>query len=142
MARPAGADRGYAYVLVIKGDEQRKTLAEYASECEVVASTARSRGSVAIGTRKAAFEYQVEIDPTGKRAPVETLSINGKALDVSKGRVVLIDLSGPNVNWKQVRVGLPVSPAYPKETAQVESQAKELLGHLRRGSAEAREFLK
>jgi hypothetical protein len=142
MARSPGAGRACAYVLVIKGDEQRKVLAEYASRSEVVGSTAHSRGFVAIGNRRAAFEYRVEIDPTGKRAPVEALSINGKALDVGKGRVVLIDLSAADVSWKQVWVGLPGFPAYPEGTAQVESQAEELLGRLRRDSAEVRGFLK
>ena len=141
-ARPPGAGRGYAYALVIKGDEQRKALAEYAGRSEVVGATARSSGFVAIGNRRATFEYRVEVDPMGVRGPVETLSINGQPLEVGKGRVVLIDLSAPDVSWKQVGVGLPASPAYPEGAAQVESQAKGLLGQLRRDSAEAREFLK
>src|SRR5262245_17148269 len=131
MARLPGAGRGYTYVLVIKGDEQRQTLAEYGSESEVAMSAARSRGFLAIGKRRATFEYQVEIDPAGKRAPVETLSINGKHVDVGKGRVVLIDLSAPDVSWKQVGIALPASPAYPTDVAQVEAQAKQLLRHVR-----------
>lgn len=142
MVQPPGKDRGYAYILVIKGDEQRKSLARYESKGEVSGSVATSRGFLEIANKRVAFEYQVEVDRTGKQTRREVLSINGKTIDIGTGRVVLVDLSSDKVSWKQMRIELPKPPTWPTGTGQVESQAKELLGHLRDGGQEFRDFLK
>jgi hypothetical protein len=142
MVQVPGKDRFYAYVLVIKGDEQRKVLAHYDSKGGVSGSAAISQGFVEIANKKVAFQYTVKVDPTGKQPPQGVLSINSKALEIGKGRVVLIDLSAENVNWKQLPIDLPKSPTSPTETAQVESQSKKVLEDLRRGNKNVRDFLK
>ena len=148
MVRPVGKARAYAYVLVIKGDEQRKTLAEFQSQSSAEGATASraalamSRGSVEIGNRKIVFEYHVQVDPAGRQAPVETLAIDRNPVDLSMGRVILVDLSPDGGKLKQVRVDLPESPSWPTTTDQVEAQATNSLKYLRRRSEAVREFLK
>jgi hypothetical protein len=148
MVRPPGKARAYAYILVIKGDKQRKTLARYDGQSSASGTsasrgaTATSRGSVEIGNRKVAFAYHLRVDPAGRLPPVESLCIDGNPVDLEKGRVVLVDLSPDGGKLKQVRVGLPESPSWPTEADQVESQAKNLLKNLRRRSEAVREFLK
>jgi hypothetical protein len=141
MVRLPGEARRYAYVLLIKGDPRRKVFADYGSRSELTGSGAGSRGFVEIAGKKVAFAYKVEVDPAGKQAARETLWINGRALDVGKGRVVLVDLSADGVRWQQVGAGVPRSPSWPTETAGVESQVKALVGYLRRGDREVRRFL-
>jgi len=140
MVKVPGKDRVYAYVLVIKGDPMRTALARYDSKGGVSESTLNSHGFVEIANRKVAFRYTAEV--TGNQPVQEVLSINDKALEISQGRVVLIDLSSENVNWKQLQIELPTSPGITTLTAQVESQSKKVLEHLRRESKDVREFLR
>jgi hypothetical protein len=142
MVKTPSKDRNYAYLFVIKGDEQRKATTQYDSNCGISGKKADSRGSVEIAAKKIAFEYRAELDPMESKPLRETLSINGKALDLGRGRVVLFDVSGDQLIMKQIRIALPSSSTFAAETAQVESQAKKLLELLRRGDKEARDFLK
>jgi hypothetical protein len=142
MVQAPGKDRSYAYVLIIKGDEQRRGLAEYDTRSELAGTSGESRGFVEIAGKRAAFSYKVKVDPAGKQSPQERLSINGKALDLGKGRVVVVDLSPAGVSWKQVALDLPESPTWPTRSAQIESQAKKLLALWRRRGKEARSSLK
>jgi hypothetical protein len=70
------------------------------------------------------------------------LTVNGKSLDLNSGRVVLVDLSGKEVRWKQAVVPLPVSTSQPVEVKEIESAARKTLDHVRRESAIVRDFLK
>jgi hypothetical protein len=142
MVRPPEKDRRYAYVLVIKGDEQRKFLARYDGTNGVSGPVANSRGFLEIAGKKVAFEYSIAVDPAGKQTPKEALSIDGKTVDLAEGRVVLVDLWAKGERWQQVRIGLSESPSLPTTTGQVESQAREMLDHLRRRSENVRRFLK
>jgi hypothetical protein len=135
MVQVPGEDPRYAYVLVIKGDPGRQFLAHYDGKSDVSGSVAGSRGFVEIANKRVAFEYKVEVDPTGKQAPREVLSINGKDLAIGKGRVVFVDLSADQVSWKQSQVQLPKAPPWPALVDQVESQAQDLLEHLRRAES-------
>lgn len=142
MVQFPGKNRQYAYVLVIKGDEQRKTLAHYDGINGVAGPTAKSWGFLEIAPQKVVFEYQAAIDPKGKQEPHANLRINGKVINLDQGRVVLVDLAAKKETWKQIRSNLPKSPAWPKETRDIESQAREMLDHLKRESNEVRQFLK
>jgi hypothetical protein len=135
-------ERRFAYVLIVKGDEKRKELAQQESNCEVNGSTAVSKGMIEIANKKATFEYTVKIDPAGKLPPVETFTLNGKAIDVAKGRVLLVDLSAERVSWQQQAIQLPSPALWHSETKFVEAQAKQLVEQFRRDSKEVREFLK
>jgi hypothetical protein len=103
--------------------------------------SAKSSGSLEIGDRKIVFEYQFRADPARKAAPIETLTLDGKPVDLDQGRVVLVDLSPNGGTCKQVRVDLPESPTHPREIEQIESQAKAMLKHLRQQSKTVREFV-
>jgi len=142
MFQAPGKERAYAYVLLLKGDEPRKALASYQGNSSVIGRVGHSRGFVDIAGSKVTFEYTVQIAPAVKQAPQETLSVNGKVLDLGDGRVVLVDLSEKGPKWKQVRIDLPATPSSPTSTDQVEGQAKAVLDHLRRESKDVRAFLK
>lgn len=142
MVRSPGQEMGYAYVLIVKGDEKRKVLAGFESKSQVLGSIASSGGFIEIANRKASVDYRAQFDPAVKNALREELFINGKTLDLSKGRVVLVDLSTDNVTFTQTVVELPKSPTWPTQTPQVEVQAKMMLEHLRREDKQVRSFLK
>ena len=142
MVKAPGKDRAYSYLLIVKGDEQRKSPANFSNRCRISRPVAESGGSLEIATRKVAFVYKAELDRTEPPTLKETFSVNGKTLDVSRGRVVLIDLTGDGVSMKQTVASLPASQTFPEKTEEVESQAKKLLDQLRRENKDVREFLK
>lgn len=132
MVRPPGRKRQFAYVLVIKGDELRRSLAGYSSNSSSTGSAGNSSGFVEIMGKKATFRYVALADRPETGALRESLTLNGQTLDLAKGRVVLVDLSGEAPCFRQVSIDLPESTAWPAEPAEVETQAKELLDRLRR----------
>lgn len=137
MRQASGGRAEHAYVLLIRGDESRSQLAHCDSRCTARTSSAVSGGSVRIGGRKVVFDYGWKVAETGMR---ESLFVNGKALDPVKGRVVLIDLSIDDTPVRQVGADLPkMAPA--DGTAVVETQARQLLDHLRRTDDAVRRFL-
>jgi hypothetical protein len=142
MVQAPGKDRLIAYTLIIKGDEARKTLAGYDGQCSVVGPIARSEGFVEINGKKVTVDYQMTIDPKGKRAAKEKLMIDGKALDLDAGRVILVDLSGKVATWKQTSVALPANPPVVFETRALEALSRANLEQMRKQNAAVLEFLK
>jgi hypothetical protein len=142
MIQPPKGNREYAYLLIIKGDEKRNTLANFESQSKVDGILAQSSGSVLILGNQIKVDYQARMDPKGKQALQENLSLNGKSLDLRKGRVFLVDLSGKEARWNQVQGPLPANPDYPQEIKKIEETAKKSLNSLRKENAKVREFLK
>lgn len=140
MVQEPGKKPGHGYVMIIKGDNQRNHFPRVERACEAGGSAAVSKGSLEIADQKVDFAYRIVLDLKGK--PRETFSINGKPLDLAQGRVVLVDLSGLAVNWKQVGVDLAPSPICPTRTEQVEAQARRLLRHLAERKKEVIDFSK
>lgn len=140
MAKAPEGKRTFAYFLLIKGDERRRTFATYSSRSAVAAALGTSAGSVEIAGKRVDVAYQMVIDPTGKQAPQETLTINGQALDLRSGRVVLVDLSGDKVRHEQIDATLPGDPPELRETKDVESLSKRLLDRLSKENKSVREL--
>jgi hypothetical protein len=136
MARQPGKAPEYGYVLLIKGDADRKNLPSFGVTSTSDGRVASGGGNVEINGHRAEIAYSLNL------AKVETMTINGKAFDLSKGRVFLIDLNEKEAKVQQVQVVLPSAPALPTRAEDVDRLAKGHIKQLRKDSVAVREFLK
>ena len=68
---------------------------------------ASSKQLVAVAGSKLTIAYAIEIDRRTRMVLRETLSLNGKPLDLTRGRVLLVDLRASPPKWQQKNLTLP-----------------------------------
>jgi hypothetical protein len=127
LARGPGTPLRYGYILLLKGDPQRRTLAGHNLTSSSDGQRATGGGYVEINGSRAEVAYRVEVGPDLR----ESLVINGKAFDLGKGRVFLVDHSFSPARVRQIRAKLPSEPTAPKTTADVDRLARELISRAR-----------
>lgn len=137
---PGGATQ-YAFLIVIKGEEGRKTLAPYSSTSTSDGSKGRSAGYVDIAGKRVAFEYELAFDPANAVRVTEKLTLDGKAIDLSKGRVLLVDPTGKELECSQLQADLP-DPKSPTTPDELDAAADKQLDLLKKEHAAIRTFLK
>jgi hypothetical protein len=141
MVKHSSGPREYAYLLLIKGDPKRLHLARYDGQCRIDGALATSSGFVEIQGVRADLDYVTQSDDQGRKT-AEMLRLNGKSFDLTKGRVLLVDLSGKTARLQQVPVGLPKCPAVPTTTGEIDALAKEQIRFLKKQSAPVRDFVR
>ncbi len=114
---------GRGYVLVMKGDPDRKSLATWGGSAHSNGKTATSEGYVTIGLRA---DLRYSVTPAS-----ETIDLVGRNYNLNKGRVFLIDLGAKEVTVQQVEIEL-AAPSNPTTTEQVEAIAKDHLKRLKK----------
>src|SRR5262249_25129497 len=141
LIRLPGGPRTFAYVLLVKGDEDRRTLPVAESNSSVSGAVASARGMIEGAGRRLELEYRAQLAAGGAKLAEQAPRFNGKPIDLRAGRVFLVDCTGKEIAWKQVAVTLPRDPEAPRATAAIAAQARELLGSLKKESSAVRQFL-
>ena len=136
--RLARGKRAPAYVLLLDhrlGGEGKSEFDDTASADE---TQAEARQTITIDDHTIKLVYRVELD--ARKAAKETLTLNGKAIDLTRGRVLLVDLRASPPRWEQRKVDLPaeVDAATAKKAAS--ALAAKLLAHLRGKDRRVKEF--
>jgi hypothetical protein len=142
MAKGPDTELASKYVLLVKGDPERRNPPDYDCTSYLNGNVARGGGHVEINGNRASVAYNLEVNQAGGRGEQERLTINGKAFDLGRGRVFLVDLSGTSVDVRQVKAELTKGAAAPRTTEDVEWLARGHLRQLRKVSAAVREFSK
>jgi hypothetical protein len=127
LARGPATPLRYGYVLLLQGDPRRRTLAGHNLTSSSDGRRATGGGYVEINGSRAEVAYRVEVGPELR----ESLAINGKAFDLSSGRVFLVDHSVSPPRVRQFRAELPKEPTTPRTTADVDRLARELISRAR-----------
>lgn len=85
--------------------------------------------------------YAAEVSADGTKLTRESLSVNGKAADLSKGRVLLIDLTAEPMHWEAKKVTLPAEVGPAKDAKAAEDVARSVLAEIIKQDAAARAFV-
>lgn len=85
---------------------------------------------------------EIEIDSTNNVVKREELTFDGKKIDLSRGRLFLVDLTGGTTTWEQVQVTLPGKPPDPTETKNALELSKRVLSEVPSNSTAVRDFLR
>jgi hypothetical protein len=139
LIQPPGSAKTYAYLLLIKGVEPKGT--NYGGGCKNDVNAATSWFELEANGVKLRVEYKMEIDAQNKKPVSESLTVNGKSIELPKGRVLLVSFAGKDITWQQDAVELPQSPTAPRTTQDVEALAKDHVKRLRQESEAVRAFL-
>jgi len=91
----------------------------------------------ATGRRKTSIA-QVRLIPEG----AGKVTVNGKSVDLSKGRLLLVTHADSDFTWQQESAELPKSVTAPRTVKEAEALAKENVKKLQQGNDAVREFLK
>jgi hypothetical protein len=140
LIQPPGSPRAYAYLVLVKGVEGK--VKGGSCGCTNDGRAARSELQFEADGARLQVVHKLEVDPKNKKVVSESLTANGKALDLSKGRVLLVSPAGKDFTWQQEAAELPKAPAAPRTTEEVEALAKEHVRRLRHGSEAVRAFLR
>jgi len=143
MAKKPGGDRELTYVVLFKHRANAKSKLVTPGDV----STEKGRvvtmtGGIEIDTKKIGLTLTIEIDRATKTMKSEGLVFAGKAIDLKKGRVFLVDLTIDEPKWQQVECKLPRKLAEPGVNVDVRELALRVSAELSKGSDAVREFLK
>jgi hypothetical protein len=142
MKKP-DSEREFIYLILAK-HQATKSGGSSGGGFKTGDNTVHSKGTVDIklGDKKLAIGHELEFDTTANVVKMETLTINGKPVDFKEGRLILMDCTGSEITWKQVKVKLPGKLPDPDKREGVRETAKRVKAELSAESKEVREFLK
>jgi hypothetical protein len=136
---PRGA-RKFTYLVFSRITRNRLQMPAVHCDLRVNGSEATDRSTLEAGGKKLALVYNVRND-RGAIAS-EELTVNGKKVDLQKGRIFLADFSKEELTWSQVNGGLPERLDGPGKPDSWNSTAIEILERLRKDNAAVQNFLK
>ena len=136
--RMARGKRIPAYVLILDhrlGGEGKSRFDDSASAED---DKAEAKQTITIDGHTLALVYRVALE--ARKPAVESLTLEGKVIDLSRGRVFLVDMKSSPPRWEQRKVELPaeVDAATSKKAAS--ALAAKLLAHLRDKDRRVKEF--
>jgi hypothetical protein len=138
--RAGKAKRQLSYFAVIKhrlnAGSKQNTKEEATAENE----EGESKQSLSINGKSLQIDYKVKLDAAGKVSR-ETLVVNGKSVDVAKGRVFLVDLTKAPPTWEQRKLNLPAEVASATTKKSAEELAKKVLGSLTKQDVKVKSFV-
>lgn len=146
MTKKPGDDRELAYVVLFKHRANAKseivTLANASAKQSSKALVATITDGIEIDDKKIELALTIDIDCTTKTVKSERLVFAGKAIDLKKGRIFLVDFTTDKPKWQQVEAKLPAKLPEPRDKTDVREVVTRVLAELPKGSIAIREFLK
>ncbi|MGL4463124.1 MAG: hypothetical protein ACRDD1_08245 [Planctomycetia bacterium] len=129
----------YAYVLVVRLKNPEGGFPETTSNSGLKESTAFAYARLVFGEESAKeyLEFDYRATASGGRIE-EHFSIDGEAIDLTKGRVFVIDYSGDKKVQRQLDVVLPD----PVEDEKIGERCKKIVDRLKSHKHESLELLK
>lgn len=130
-----------AFVIVFRHNLLGEGKSEFDDSCSADEAKAEARQAITVNGKAIRIEYKATLDPRSKRLARETLTVNGETVDLTRGRVLLVDLEATAVTTRQRKIDLPtdVDAATGRKAAAILSG--KLLAHLRGKDNEVRKFL-
>jgi hypothetical protein len=135
VSRRGPSSRELAYVMLLK--LPRTIPHALAPEASAQADIRRARSFLSVTFDRVSFRVTYEIDAQTKS---EVVTVCGKDVDLSKGRVFLVDLSGPAATVEQLGVPLPAVSCNLEDDAAQQRDAKAIVTHVRATNERARAF--
>ncbi len=139
--RAGKGKRQFSYFVVFK--HRLSAERDIKSEEEVMLDDAEgeSKQTVRCDGKTLQMDCKIKLDPGTKKVSRETLTINGKSVDVAKGRVFLVDLTATPPTWEQRGLTLPVEVVEATSKKAAEGLVKKVLASLAKQDRTTRVFI-
>jgi hypothetical protein len=138
--RAGKGKRQLSYFVVVKhrlgGDGKQATNEEATAEN----SEGESKQTLTIDGKSLQIDYKVKLDGD-RKVSRETIVVNGKTVDVAKGRVFLVDLTKSPPTWKQHKLNLPAEVASATTRKAAEELTRKVLASLTKQNPEVKSFV-
>ena len=147
MAKAPGHDRELSYLVIFQ---------HHATARSKVTSEGKIRHKVEAGRHQITVSDGIHVDGTGidivlemaldltkKTLSSEEMTFAGQKVDLAKGRLFLVDLTGESVSWKQLPVVLPTKPSDPSlQSVNIRNFTQGMVTQMVTDSKEVGEFLR
>ena len=107
LVQAGKAKRQVSYFVLFKHRLNAATPLESSEETAVEGDAGTSKQSLTTDGKSLQIDYQVQLDSATKKVSRESLTVNAKAVELGRGRVLLVDLTASPVRWEQRKVDLP-----------------------------------
>ena len=135
------ARRQVSYFVVFKHRLSAGTPLESSEETAVEGDAGTSKQSLTSDGKALQIDYQVQLDAASKKVSRESLTVNSKAVDLSRGRLLLADLTTSPVRWEQRKVDLPADPGEATSPGAAEELVRKALAEAAKKDRKVKEFL-
>jgi hypothetical protein len=130
--------RQFTYFLVVKHDLGKAEKTDFTEEANADDTDGDSKQILSLDGRSVEVVYKVRVE-SGKKVR-ETLTVNRKPIDLSKGRVLLVDLTAATPRWEQRKSDLPEGAEAANKKA-AEELAKKVLAGLAKQDRQSKDFI-
>lgn len=145
MTQKPGGDRELAYVVLFKHrvmDKSRVVTSGRVNDSGGKVRVVTMTDGIEIEDQKFDLTLTLEIGAEKTTVTSEKLAVAGKALDLQKGRVFLVDFTMKEMKWHQVNAKLPENLPDPSEIEDVRTVVKRVQTELANDSDAISKFLK
>ena len=104
--------------------------------------TAETKDAIELDGKRIEAAYRIELNETLTAVANESLAIGEKSVDMTAGRVFLIDLTAETPTYQQKNVELPAIPSQLESTEDVERLAEAIRKSLESQDPEIKAFLR
>jgi hypothetical protein len=112
------------------------------SHSQASGNTGKTANAIALGGQRIEAEYRIELNETHTAVATETLTVGGERMDLSAGRVFLIDLTAETPVYRQKKVELPPITTNLDRAADLRAFAEAIRASLDAGDEEVKGFLR
>lgn len=126
------------YLVLFKHRLGSETPLEWSEETSAESDSASSKQVLAIDGKSLVIEYQLRLEP--KKSPRRTLTLNKKPVELSKGRVLLVDLTVNPPRWEQRRADLPGDVGETMSKKAAEELVRKVLASVTAKDSKVKEF--
>jgi hypothetical protein len=132
----------FSYFLVLKHRYGSCSKVDASEKADTTEKKATTKQLLTIDGNKLTIGYQIDFDLAAKRAVRESITINGKAVNVAKGRVLLVDMTANPPKWQQKNLELPaVGPTAVTEEKAAEALTRKVFEALGKKDKDVRAFI-
>lgn len=128
-----------AYLVLFKHRLGPETPLERSEETSADGDAASSKQALVLDGVRLVIEYQLHLDAKGP--PRRTITLNRKAIEPTKGRVLLVDLTVNPPRWEQRRGNLPLDVGETMSKKSAEELVRKLLSTLAAKDSKVKEFV-
>jgi hypothetical protein len=139
--RAGTGKRQLSYFLLIRHHLGGSGKSDFSEETTVEDAEGESKQSLTIDGKSLLVEHKVKLDPVTRQPAREALTVNRKAVDVSRGRVLLVDLTVSPPKWEQRKLALPAEVPGASSKKAAEELARKVLASLVKQDSKVKAFV-
>jgi hypothetical protein len=143
--RKSGGPEEFTYLILFRYGRPKSNNSSRGIESRCTSDSrgkAETKDAIELDGKRIEAAYRVELNETLPAVANESLEIGGKSVDMTAGRVFLIDLTAETPTYQQKKVELPAIPSRLESTDDVERLGEAIRKSLESQDPEIRAFLR